>query len=379
MTTWSVVKDDTGEKRGRGLTPRFLPRLALLACIAAVVVSLGVALTPGGPKQPVVPPFSEQARAAAYADAMRLRAAAEKLAGPAVGAAQASLPQTVTLLTTQARALLVPRQEGTASLLPPTPSAAASPAAPPPASEAALATELAASASQRLADAAVADGGMARLLAAVGTAQLLQASSLAGAAGALLPAQEDAVPLPSATACAVSPSPTGTAGTGTGAGGGTAGGTVSLEAALAAAVRTERQNVYGYQLALTRLGGDPAKAAAEQLGRHKELIRGAETLSRKHCSTPAPEDAGYTATPSFLVAPAAGLAALETGALPVYGDLVALSDGDTRKWAISALLGTARRAALWGVEPGPVPGVTLDASLPPLPLPPSSPSPSPVG
>jgi hypothetical protein len=378
MTTWAVVKDDTGEKRGRGLTPWFLPRLALLACIAAVVVSLGVALTPGGPEQPVEPPFSEQARAAAFADTMRLRAAAEQLSGPAAGAAQASLPQTVTLLTTQARALLVPGQGGSASLLPRTPSAAASPAAPPLTSEAALATELAASASQRLADAAAADGGMARLLAAVGTGQLLQASTLAAAAGAQLPAQADAVPLPSAAACAMSPSPAGTAGTGARASG-AAGGTVSLEAALAAAVRTERQSVYGYQLALTRLGGDPAKAAAEQLGRHKELSRGAETLSRKHCSTPAPEDAGYTADESFLVAPAAGLAALETGALPVYGDLVALSDGDTRKWAISALLGTARRAALWGAEPGPVPGVALDASLPPLPLPPSSPGPSPVG
>ncbi|WCI09408.1 hypothetical protein PJ267_07020 [Arthrobacter sp. OVS8] len=43
MTKWSVVKDDTREKRRREL----IPRVALLACLALVVVSLGMALRPG--------------------------------------------------------------------------------------------------------------------------------------------------------------------------------------------------------------------------------------------------------------------------------------------------------------------------------------------
>lgn len=389
MTTWSVVKDDIREKRWHRLVPRFLPRIALLACIAAVVVSLGMAMIPNGPQQPGEPPFSEQARAAALSDVLRLRAAGEQLGASAAAAGQPAVGATVTLLTSQGRALLGPGQ--TAMPTPPAPSAqspaqspaqpsaqpsdagagaAASPPALLPDSAAGLAAALAASGSQRIADAAAADGGMARLLAAVGTGQLLQASSLAAAAGATLPPHAGAAPLPSTETCPTatsSPSP----------GGGAAGGAVTLAAALEAALRTERRSIYGYQLALTRLGGDTAKAAAEQLGHHRTLAGGAEAWSRHHCYSPPLEEAGYTVGPSFLASPAAGLAAVETAALPVYGDLVALSEGETRQWAISALLGAARRASLWGAAPGPVPGLAVDAeSFPTLPAPGPSASPS---
>jgi Domain of unknown function (DUF4439) len=394
MTTWSVVKDDTGEKRGRGPTPRFLPRVALLACIALVVISLGVALLPGSPKQAAEPPFSEQARAAALSETLRLRAAGEQLGSSAPGAGQPALAQTVSLLTTQARALLSPEQPDPAD-----PSAAAQAGQPsqsgqaptgpassqpaqPPASPAGLAAALAASGSQRMADAAAADGGMARLLAAVGTAQLLQASSLGAATGAPVPPQTDplppqltgACPVPAAPVPAASPSvpaasPSKSEASASPAGGEPGSG-VTVAQALETAVRTERQSVYGYQLALTRLGGDTAKAAAGQLARHEALLSGAESLSLRHCVSPPPPEAGYGLAPSFLAAPGAGLAGLETGALPVYGDLVALSSGETRQWAISALLGTARGAALWGSAPGPLPGLPVDVdSLPPLPAP----------
>ncbi|WP_307000180.1 DUF4439 domain-containing protein [Arthrobacter sp. V1I7] len=370
------MKDDTGEKRWRGLAPRFLPRLALLACIALVVVSLGVALTPGSPKQPVEPAFSEQARAAALSETLRLRAAGEQLGGSASGAGQAALGQTVTLLTSQARALLSPGE--VAPVFPSTEAAQASPAtqagqtspgtassppAPLPDSPAGLAAALAASGSQRIADAAGADGGMARLLAAVGTAQLLQASSLAAATGAPVPPQADRLPPRLSGACpgplaSVSPA------------GGGAGSGVTVAQALQAAVRTELQSVYGYQLALTRLGGDAAKAAAGQLARHEALLSEAESLSLRHCVSPSPREAGHSVAPSFLAAPGAGLAGLETGALPVYGDLVALGEGETREWAISALLHTARAAAGWGAQPGPLPGLAADLeSFPPLPAP----------
>jgi hypothetical protein len=147
-------------------------------------------------------------------------------------------------------------------------------------------------------------------------------------------------------------------------------------------VRTELQSVYGYQLALTRLGGEPAKAAAAQLARHEALLSGAESLSLRHCVSPPPPEAGYGLAPSFLAAPGTGLAGLETSALPVYGDLVALSEGETRQWAISALLQTARGAAVWGAQPGPLPGLSADIeSLPPLPDPstptPDAPAPTP--
>jgi hypothetical protein len=237
-----------------------------------------------------------------------------------------------------------------------------------------------------MADAAAADGGMARLLAAVGTAQLLQASSLAAATGAPVPPQTDplppqltgacpvpAGPVPAASVPAASPSKSEASAS---PAGGEPGSGVTVAQALEIAVRTERQSVYGYQLALTRLGGDTAKAAAGQLARHEALLSGAESLSLRHCVSPPPPEAGYGLAPSFLAAPGAGLAGLETGALPVYGDLVALSSGETRQWAISALLGTARGAALWGSAPGPLPGLPVDVdSLPPLPTP-SAPAPS---
>ncbi|WCI09410.1 DUF4439 domain-containing protein [Arthrobacter sp. OVS8] len=74
--------------------------------------------------------------------------------------------------------------------------------------------------------------------------------------------------------------------------------------------------------------------------------------------------------------PAAGLGGLEASALTVYGDLVALSEGQTRQWAISGLVGAARRSALWGAETGALPGLAADPQeFPELPAP--SPTPSP--
>jgi hypothetical protein len=37
-----------------------------------------------------------------------------------------------------------------------------------------------------------------------------------------------------------------------------------------------------------------------------------------------------------------------------------MSEGETRQWAISGLVGAARRAALWGADPGVLPGLTAD-------------------
>lgn len=370
MTTWSVVKDDTGQKCRREL----IPRLALLACLALVVISLGMVFSPGRPKEPAEPPFSEQARSAALTETMRLRAAGEELARSTPGDAPPAMARTVSLLTSQARALLVPGQDGAGSSSgAPSAAPSASPSAPPlPATAAALAAELSASASQRLADAAVADGGMARLLAAVGTAQLLQASSLAAAAGVPVPAVPDPAAPPPSGACpsapAASESASASAGQDTGA--------ATLPGALAATVRTELETVYGYQVALTRLAGDAAASASRQLARHEALAAGAEMLTRMHCAAVPAREAGYTMDPAFLASPAAGLGGLEASALPVYGDLVALGDGQTRQWAISGLVGSARRATLWGAETGDLPGVAADPTgFPELPAPAVSPTP----
>lgn len=371
MTTWSVVKDDTKENRRPG---RYF-RYGILASLAVLVISLGLALTPGPPPQAPEPPFSERARAAALAETMQLRLAGSKLADAVSGAERQGLLRAVTLLTTQAKALTGPDQGPSPSATGPavgTPAATASgtPApssgqAAPLDSPAALITALSASGGQRLSDAEESDGGMARLLAAVGTAQLLQASSLATALGAAAP-DMPALPGP-ATPPASSAAPAGSCPpvpTPSGAGEGTA----TPATALAMTVKTEAETVYGYQVALARLEGTAAGSAAQLLARHESVLTEAEALSRAQCVDIPAREAGYTLGPLFLEAPAAGLGSLEAGTLPVYGDLVALSDGSTRHWAISGLLAAARRAALWGADSGPLPGIVVDtAQLPELP------------
>ena len=110
--------------------------------------------------------------------------------------------------------------------------------------------------------------------------------------------------------------------------------------------------------------------------RHEALAAGAEALSRMHCAAVPAREAGYTMAPAFLASPAAGLGGLEASALTVYGDLVALSEGQTRQWAIAGLVGAARRSALWGAETGVLPGLAADPEgFPELPVPSVTPSP----
>jgi hypothetical protein len=384
------VNDDNQENRPR---MRYF-RYAVLSLAALLVLSLGFALIPADPPEPPAPPFTEQARAAALADALELRAAGLQLAGgTADGGAAAGLDRVVTLLTIQARAFLLPEAAAAspATATPTTP-------APAPASmtAAGLATALAASGTERLRDAEAADGGMARLLAGAGTAQALAARELAAAAGSpdavaaggqaapggtanvseaasTAPAADPGATAPatpgSPAACPLVPSrqaaasekaqsgeqvpPPGPAGPGS---------------ALAALAAAELEAVYGYQAALARLPADAAGPASEFLRRHQDLVEDAEAASRLHCAVPPPQEPGYVLEPGFLAAPAAGLARLEAATLPAYGDVVALTDGSARTWAIAGLQTAAERTVHWGGDPGAVPGILLDeARLPLLP------------
>jgi hypothetical protein len=408
MTTWSVVKDDTKEN----LRPARYIRYGILASVAVLVISLGLVLAPRTPPEAPKPAFSELARASALAEVMRLRLSGSQLADGTAGAERQALLQAVTLLTIQARALTSPdhgpssEADGTAVAATPltgtevaatvavaasgdstVPSSGASGTAAstaatesdqPPASAEALVAALSASSRQRLADAAAADGGMARLLSAVGAGQLIQASALAPALGAPAPEFPAAMPPAAAGSCQApgtssagsSPgpsSPEGPAGPAP-TPSGQSSGTATLAAALAMTVKTEAETVYGYQVALARLEGSAAGSASQLLARHESVVGEAEALSRAHCVDIPPREAGYTLGPLFLEAPAAGLGSLEAGTLPVYGDLVALSEGSTRQWAVAGLVSASRRAALWGADAGPLPGIVVDtAQLPLLP------------
>ncbi|MFS0716052.1 DUF4439 domain-containing protein [Arthrobacter sp. 1P04PC] len=387
------MNEETSGERRRARLPRNLPRLALIVVLAVVVLTLGLVVRPGKPAEPAPPTASERALAAALTDTLELRSAAERLTGAGTAA-----DGTVSFLTTQARALWRPGSASTPASTSLAPSGAASPgqspssaspspasASPSPASAspspasvtaASLVTALDASGRQRLADAAAADPGTARLLASVGTGQLLQASALAAATGtpdpsttgapasaptSAAPATGSATPSPSACPSATdSPwaAPSASASPAR----------ADLANALAEVISTERETVYAYQVALTRLDGPGAAAAATRLTRHEALAAAAEALSRQHCAAAPPRQAGYALDPAFLASPAAGLRALESGSLAAYADLVGLSDGSTRQWAVSGLLEAGRRAAAWGAAPEPTPGLSVDpAELPTLP------------
>lgn len=388
------MNDDSGPKRG----PASYLRYALLALAAFLVLSLGFALIPRESPAPEAPPFSEQARSAALTETLELRAASQQLANGSSGARRQLFSHAVTLLTTQARALLLPGGASSVAGAPGTFSPSATASGPPssgPSSGAApsgratlpaLVAALSRSGKERLVHAEKADGGMARLLAAVGTAQLLQATTVAQAAGTTPPA----LPAPAATgrnaaaACSVPPDSSAQPGqTGVPADAAPADSvppdTATLAAALSRAVRTEVETVYGYQVALTRLKGTAAEQAAGLLAKHETLVGQAEAYTRVHCVSVPPREPGYTLGTSFLQKPAAGLASLEAGTLPVYGDLVALSDGETRKWAVSSLVAAAQRTMRWGSDPGPVPGIVLDTTLLPELPEPEAPSPGKTG
>jgi hypothetical protein len=394
------VKKDTRESgRAAGYF-----RYALAAFTALLVLSLGFALIPRPAPEPAAPPFSEQARASALAETMRLRAASQQLADASSGAQRQAHSRTVTLLTIQARALVLPSDaaagdatEGPAPAATPSGSAAApSAATASPAAAPTLVAGLSASGKLRLVHAQTADGGMARLLSAVGTAQLLQAVALAQASGIAAPALPS-VPVPPPAAAATCQAPATGPGRSNGTGSSAPSGDgapapspssaapetaepaadASAADALAQVIRTELETVYGYQVALTRLEGPAVQQAKDLLARHEAAVTEAETRSRFSCTQVPPREPGYTLDSTFLNNPSAGLASLEAGTLPVYGDLVALSEGSTRQWAIASLMAAAQRAVRWGSDPGPVPGLVLDTSQ--LPALPESDASSPAG
>ncbi|MDR6416263.1 DUF4439 domain-containing protein [Pseudarthrobacter sulfonivorans] len=378
MTTWSVVNDDTQESGHR----RCYFRYAVFTLAALLVMSLGFVLIPREPDAPAPPPFTEQARAAAFSDAVDLRAAGIDLAGTADGGLAAAesgevsaevssaISRTVTLLTMQARALMLPGD--------PSGTGTSSAAVPLPSTPADLAAALHSSGAQRLSDAQTADGGMARLLAGAGTAQLLAAEELAaatgvplaGAAAAARPPAKTSSHDPTPTAGCTATATSGNAGPGGTESGdaGSGGAGVDLASSLASALDAELELVYAYQAALTRLKPASVAPASDFLAQHEELRNEAGAMGAARCAALLPTPAGYALDQAFLSGPAAALGTMEAGALAVYGDVIALSDGPERAWALSALQSAARRTVHWGASAGPVPGVTVDESrLPELP------------
>ena len=144
----------------------------------------------------------------------------------------------------------------------------------------------------------------------------------------------------------------------------------TTDAALAATVRSEQEAVYIYQVALKRLDAGATAQAAKDLAVHERLLQQAEALTRRNCGDVPTREAGYRLPAQFAEDPAAGLGALESDSLQGFGDLIALSTGETRDWATSSLLAAVRRSLDWGATLAALPGLELDDDdLPPLPTP----------
>lgn len=361
MTPWCVVDEQTSEKRQ---SPAW-GRLLLISVVALLVAGTGIVLLPRDSGTPPAVSFSESALADAFADTQGLReSAAGLMAAGGSGSQTPALDDAVTLLTTQSRALLPPSAAAAAISAASTASDKDDPSeddAANQATPAAVVAGLTASGRQRLDDAREADGGIARLLAAVGSAQLLQGEKLAAVWQLPVPSPTSSGSAPATTPAvhqcpSISPTPDATAAT--------------TDAALAATVRSEQEAVYIYQVALKRLDAGATAQAAKDLAVHERLLQQAEALTRRNCGDVPTREAGYRLPAQFAEDPAAGLGALESDSLQGFGDLIALSTGETRGWATSGLLAAVRRSWHWGAALAALPGLDFDADdLPPLPTP----------
>lgn len=358
------MNGETSEKRR---TPPW-GRVLLVTVVALLVAGTGMVLIPRDSGTPPAVSFSETARLTALEDTLLLRESATTLAESAApAAARPALGNAVTLLTTHAQALLDPNGAPSRAISSATPSGTSTTAATAPSSRGSFLTGLAISGWKRLADARTADGGMARLLAAVGSAQLLQAEKLAAEWQLPLPDQTTVLETkaPAATPLAAScptaiPTPEPTSAT--------------TDTALAAVVRSQHEAIYVYQVALKRLDETKSAAAAKHLQVHEALLQQAESLTSANCSDVPTSEAGYRVPEQLTQDPATFLGAVEVASLPRFGDLVALSTDDTRTWAVDGLVAAARRSMAWGAPLPPLPGLMLDAGeLPSLPTPTASP------
>ncbi|WP_238703450.1 DUF4439 domain-containing protein [Arthrobacter sp. TS-15] len=338
--------------------------------VALLVAGTGMVLLPRDSGTPPAVSFTETARLTALEDTLLLRESATTLAESA--APEAGKPMSgsaVTLLTTHAQALFDPRgTTSSATLSGAAPSPRQSSAAAEQSSRATFLAGLAGSGWKRLDDSREADGGIARLLAAVGTAQVLQAEKLAAEWQLPLPEQTRAseTKAPTATPLAAScpsanPTPEPMSAT--------------TDTALAAVVRSQQEAIYVYQVALKRLDETKSAAAAKHLQVHQALLREAEAVTSANCADAPTGEAGYRLPEAFTQDPAAFLGSVELVSLPRFGDLAALSTGETRTWALDNLVAAARRSLVWGAQLPALPGLMLDAGeLPSLPTPTSTPA-----
>ena len=242
---------------------------------------------------------------------------------------------------------------------------------------------LAASGQANLQAAWRADAGTARLLAATGAAQQVWAARTAGLYGLPLPETDNPAAGDPASQSAATGKPgtekrlpncpdtgtaekaaetaAGTSSADAASGSGPDAGAPDAAAALKAAVDAEFGAAYAYEVALAQ---DPSAATAgetwrQRMAEHESRGMDAVAYLPDLCLPAVAPVAAYRLDPVFLQAPAAALPALEQQFPAVYADLVALTEGDLRGWAIGRLAAVSEELYLQAESVPAAPG--LDA------------------
>ncbi|MHA7155462.1 DUF4439 domain-containing protein [Arthrobacter sp. TMN-50] len=344
MTSSGVVKDSVAP-RGSGLPDaarsvarRTIRTLALLLAFT-LVVALGLNLDGSPSEGPPPLSLTEEAQLAAEARAADLATAATMLAATAQSADPGSglggtYTVTADMLQDQAGALRHPLLSApVATDLPaegvptesqhlPEPSAGAStgPSVPPEPTPtpSGFVADLFGSAQQNLNAALTAEPGLARLLASVGASQRHQAVTLAGLQDLEVP------PVPALPAAAVESPPDCTGATPAN----------STETGwLAEAVAAEYRSAYAYEVTAARTP-DPAPLDTLADQHAAAAMEGEVLLDADACVPFPPHIPAFALDPGFVEDPAAALAALDASLVGMYADLVGLTDGAARRWAV---------------------------------------------
>lgn len=347
MTSSRVVKDSSGPRRsGARVAARSVARRTIrsLALVLAFVLVIALGINLDGPPPPGPPPLSltEQAQVDAEVSATDLAAAATVLSegaaadGPRVGDAYAAVAD---VLREQAAALRHPvlsqvsspavsadphaatapaEEEGRTTAGSPANGSSATATREPAPTPTSFVVGLFSAAQQNLEASIGAEPGIARLLASVAVSQRHQALALAGLQGLEVPEWEQlpvTAPGPQPECAAKDP--------------------VDPPEAkpLSMAVSAEHQAAYAYEVAAARIpDGAHLTDRAEQHA--AAAVAGESVLQGLVCTQLPTQIPAFALDAGFPDDPAGILDQLNAELVGMYADLVGLTDGPARLWAI---------------------------------------------
>nr|WP_239536955.1 DUF4439 domain-containing protein [Arthrobacter roseus] len=128
--------------------------------------------------------------------------------------------------------------------------------------------------------------------------------------------------------------------------------------------RAEHLATYAYEVAAGRLG---APAFEDKIALHRAATDQLAEFLKALCDETPPTVEAYALDPGYFTDPASSLDTMESQIIVAYADLISLSNGAVRHWAISRLKSATLAQRHPGTAPDPTPGIEGHASPgPPL-------------